>query len=111
MNESLPEANRAQLGTRVLAIDIATDGPGLTVTYQEAGQSEQPQLKKFGAVVSTVPISALNLIDLTGCDINANYAQYSAIRMLQYGPSIKIGIQFASNWWEPLGIVGGQRLV
>ena len=73
-------------------------------------QSEQ----KYSAVISTVPLPRLSLMDLTGVNINSNYAQWSAIRELQYGPSTKIGIRFSSPWWSevsdefPMPIHGGQ---
>jgi monoamine oxidase len=34
--------------------------------------------------------------------------QRQAIRELIYTPSIKIGFQFKTAWWEKLGIIGGQ---
>ena len=57
-----------------------------------------PQL--YSAVISTVPLPRLSLMDLTGVNINSNYGQWSAIRELQYGPSIKVGIRFTAPWWE-----------
>lgn len=74
---------------------------------------QSPQ--EYSAVVCTVPLPRLGIMDLTGVDINNNYAQWSAIRELQYGPAIKIGIKFKTPWWElgepnnqPVRIHGGQ---
>ena len=65
--------------------------------------------QEYSAVISTVPLPRLGLMDLTGVNINGNYGQWSAIRELQYGPSIKVGIKFTCPWWETeLGIHGGQ---
>lgn len=66
--------------------------------------------KDYAAVVSTVTLGCLSTIDLTTCEIAGyNYPQWSAIRELQYGPAIKIGIRWDSPWWQAeLGIVGGQ---
>ncbi|OCH83659.1 FAD-linked reductase [Obba rivulosa] len=63
----------------------------------------------YSAVISTVPLGRLSLMDLTGCDIiGSNYAQWSAIRGLQYGPAIKIGMRFTEAWWYTnLKIEGG----
>ena len=61
---------------------------------------EAPGPQKYSAVISTVPLPRLSLIDLTGVNINDNYVQWSAIRELQYGPAIKIGIKFTIPWWE-----------
>lgn len=70
--------------------------------------------QEYSAVISTVPLPRLSLMNLNGVDINDNYAQWSAIRELQYGPSIKIGIKFSEPWWAkqqrdfPRPIHGGQ---
>jgi len=70
-----------------------------------------PSPQQYSAVISTIPLPRLSLVDLTGVNINSNYAQWSAIRELQYGPAIKVGIKFSSPWWEtelPRPIHGGQ---
>ena len=65
--------------------------------------------QEYSSVISTVPLSRLSIMDLTGANINSNYGQWSAIRELQYGPSIKVGIRFSEPWWETeFGIQGGQ---
>ena len=56
--------------------------------------------REYSAVISTVPLSCLSHIDLTRAGIHNNYAQWSAIRELQYAPAIKIGIKFKSAWWS-----------
>jgi len=56
--------------------------------------------QSYSAIISTVPLPRLGLMDLTGVNINSNYAQWSAIRELQYGPAIKIGLKFSCPWWE-----------
>ena len=70
-----------------------------------------PSNQPYSAVICTVPLPRLSVMDLTGVNINQNYAQWSAIRELQYGPSIKVGIKFSVPWWEtelPQPIHGGQ---
>ena len=67
--------------------------------------------RECAAVISTVALLRLSLMDLSGVDINDNYARWSAIRELQYGPSVKVGIKFSAPWWEtalPMKIHGGQ---
>jgi len=65
--------------------------------------------QEYSSIISTVPLPRLSLMDLTGANINSNYGQWSAIRELQYGPSIKVGLRFSEPWWETqLGIHGGQ---
>lgn len=70
--------------------------------------------QEYSAVFSTVPLPRLSLMDLSGVNINHNYARWSAIRELLYGPAIKIGIKFSVPWWAgtrpefPQAIHGGQ---
>jgi monoamine oxidase len=50
-------------------------------------------------------------MDLAGINIHENYAQWSAIRGLQYGSGLKVAIKFSTPWWEtelPKPIHGGQ---
>ncbi|KIK62636.1 hypothetical protein GYMLUDRAFT_164923 [Collybiopsis luxurians FD-317 M1] len=61
---------------------------------------------KYSNVISTVSLSVLRTINLD--DIYLSPGQKSAMRQLQYQPSVKIGIQFKRPWWEDMGIVGGQ---
>ena len=71
--------------------------------------TQTPQ--EYAAVISTVPLPRLSVMDLTGVNINDNYEQWSAIRELQYGPSVKVGMRFSTPWWEtqlPAKIRGGQ---
>ena len=67
--------------------------------------------REYAAIISTVPLPRLSLMDLTRVNISDNYAQWSAIRELQYGPSVKVGMKFSTPWWEtalPMPIHGGQ---
>ncbi|KAF9013093.1 hypothetical protein BDQ17DRAFT_1419273 [Cyathus striatus] len=49
------------------------------------------------------------MIDLSSAPLDT--MQTTALRMLHYGPSIKIGMRFKEAWWTiKLNIVGGQSL-
>ncbi|KIM24008.1 hypothetical protein M408DRAFT_17753 [Serendipita vermifera MAFF 305830] len=69
---------------------------------------------KYPYVVSSIPLPVLRTIDLTRAKFTP--MQSSALRELNYGPSIKIGMQFQTAWWTTgidrdgnrLSIVGGQ---
>lgn len=104
---------------------LAGSSQGLTMwsspvtAISEDTQNNQMQIsvngtrlgQEYSAVVCTVPLPRLSLMDLTGVNINSNYGQWSAIRELQYGPAIKVGIKFSCPWWEtelPQPIHGGQ---
>jgi monoamine oxidase len=71
--------------------------------------------QQFSAVISTAPLSRLTTMDLSECSIHDNFVQWSAMRELQYGPSIKIGLRFARAWWQDgaanFAFAGGQRWV
>lgn len=57
----------------------------------------------FSHVVSTVTFAALRTIDTDG--VRMNFNQREAMRTLNYGQSIKVGIKFKTRWWEHLGQV------
>jgi len=61
----------------------------------------------YSHVISTLPLSILRLMDLSGAGLNI--MQKNALRAVKYIPSTKIAILFKSDWWTTkLGIVGGQ---
>ncbi|KAF9645107.1 amine oxidase [Thelephora ganbajun] len=95
-----------QFQSPVTAISEDTENNRMNISINGI---QSPQ--SYSAVISTVPLPRLSLVDLTGVNINANYGQWSAIRELQYGPAVKVGIKFSSPWWEtelPQPIHGGQ---
>jgi monoamine oxidase len=69
---------------------------------------------KFSSIICTIPLPVLRTLDLSKAGLSS--MQKSALRDLNYGPSVKIGMQFRSAWWttandvsgNPLNIVGGQ---
>ncbi len=54
------------------------------------------QERSYAHVISTIPLGALQTVDLTNLDID--YAQRNAIRKLNYDPSLKIGMKFKTRW-------------
>ncbi|KAG0694126.1 hypothetical protein DFH29DRAFT_859812 [Suillus ampliporus] len=84
-------AKISQVGTS--AMEVSVRGESTPRTYSH--------------VISTIPLPGLRAIDLTGAGLNV--MQRNALRKLEYGPSIKVGIRFESAWWtDRFGIVGGQ---
>ncbi|KAF8625505.1 hypothetical protein AX15_005336 [Amanita polypyramis BW_CC] len=69
---------------------------------------------EFSHVISSLPLPILRIVDLGKAKLSPK--QSNALRHLNYGPSIKIGMQFRTAWWRTgkdrqgniLGIVGGQ---
>ena len=108
MFDSLPKdvQDRALFESPVTAISRDVKDRRVMRISIKGVQSSQ----EYSAVICTVPLPCLSLMDLTGVNINDNYAQWNAIRELQYGPAIKIGLKFSSAWWETLDqpIHGGQ---
>jgi len=85
---------------------------GINVTWTGASNTEVT--RTFAQVISTIPLPVLRMIDLKEAGLSP--MQSNALRELNYGPSIKIGMQFKTAWWskwknnngEALNIVGGQ---
>jgi monoamine oxidase len=100
---------KAVLGCSVKAISETAAGMVVTTTCLNPPSSPLPSV--FAAVISTVSLSCLSVMDLTGCNIPGgngdNYSQWAAMRQLQYGPSIKIGIKFTAPWWGSGSFLGG----
>lgn len=82
-------------------ISVTVDGrddPRLTNNYTVE--------RRYSNVISTLPLSVLRTLDLDKIELSVG--QRNALRELLHSPSIKVGIQFKTAWWEKLGIVGGQ---
>jgi len=56
----------------------------------------------FTHVVSTVPFANLRTIDTD--QVPMTYKQRQAIRTLNYGPAVKVGVKFKTRWWEKNGL-------
>ena len=98
--------NAITFNTRVSAISAKTGA--VNVTTADGAQHT------FSDVISTIPLPVLRSIDLL--DAGLSPMQSNALRQLNYGPSIKVGMQFRTAWWttgtdrngKRLNIVGGQ---
>lgn len=55
----------------------------------------------YSAVINTTTLGALQKIDLTGMELP--YGMKSAIRVLRYDTSTKVGIKFKEMWWKEEG--------
>ena len=101
-----------QFNTRVTAISPGAFGVGLTVTATNNGV---PGVQyQYPHVISTLPLTVLRSTNMDNAGLSP--MQSNALRELNYGPAIKIGMQFKTAWWTlakdkdgiPLNIVGGQ---
>ncbi|KAF8651478.1 hypothetical protein AX16_004776 [Volvariella volvacea WC 439] len=98
---------------RVTAIKESDDGDTLTVTF-DSSHSPRPAPhtkieKKYSHVISTTSLGCLRMVDLG--QLYLSHRQRDDMRQLTYTPSIEIGIQFKTAWWERLSIVGGQSSI
>lgn len=95
--QSLPEtvqtATLFNSPVTAISVDPTTQQMQISINGVQSTQ-------EYAAVISTVPLPRLSLMDLTGVDINQQYAQWSAIRELQYGAAIKVGVKFNCPWWQ-----------
>ncbi|KAH7922347.1 amine oxidase [Leucogyrophana mollusca] len=97
--------------SRVTSIALRDDDSGMDVVTTG---SDAVTTHQFSHVISTIPLPVLRTIDITRVGLSP--MQSNALRQLNYGPSIKIGMQFKTAWWttatdrsgRPLNIVGGQ---
>ncbi|KAF8153859.1 hypothetical protein B0H34DRAFT_661915 [Crassisporium funariophilum] len=97
--------------TPVTAIGLENpkDSNSSLVVTTEGGQQ-----RKYAHVIATLPFPVLRTLDLTKA--NLDVLQQNALRGLDYGPSIKVGMRFNETWWtigqdksgEKFDIVGGQ---
>ncbi|KAF8879929.1 L-amino acid oxidase [Infundibulicybe gibba] len=89
----------------------ADDYQSLVVSIDHRGSprlSTEATTKKYSNIISSIPLSCLRNVDLDECHLSIG--QRGGMRELLYSPSVKIGIQFKTAWWEKLGIVGGQSV-
>ncbi|KAG5634273.1 hypothetical protein H0H81_002578 [Sphagnurus paluster] len=96
------------LNYRAVTVKETDSGTSITVAFDVSGGPRQMTQteRKYSNVISTMSLACLRMVDLDG--LYLTNGQRCAIRQLTYTPSIKIGIQFRTPWWERLGIVGGQ---
>ncbi|EKM59015.1 uncharacterized protein PHACADRAFT_136177 [Phanerochaete carnosa HHB-10118-sp] len=110
MTAQLPRENQPLLYHRVTAIEESDDGFTMTVTFDGSDNPDtsarRPPQRKFSNVISTMSFACLRMVDLERAGLS--YGQKNAIKDLMYTPSIKVGIQFKTAWWERIGIFGGQ---
>ncbi|KAJ4377537.1 hypothetical protein N0V83_000362 [Neocucurbitaria cava] len=63
--------------------------------------SKVEETRVYSAVINTTTLGALQKIDLTGMELP--YGMKSAIRILRYDTSTKVGIKFKEMWWKKPG--------
>ena len=68
---------------------------GVTVTYQDASGSGEPQQAKADWCVCTIPLPVLSQIET---DVGARLK--AAIDAVPYAASVKVGLQFKRRFWE-----------
>lgn len=81
--------------------------PLMGIKVQDYPEYNKPT-KRYSHIITSVPFPCLRSMDLK--DAGLSPKQTEAIRCLEYGPSIKIGIKFKTRWWQNKSqpITGGQ---
>lgn len=71
--------------------------------------------RQYSHVISTLPLPVVRTLDLDDDNL-FDIEQWNALRQLSYGPSVKFGVKFKTQWWkheknldgQDLDITGGQ---
>ena len=82
MHESL--RTKATFKTKVTALAEA----GTKIEVKTEDEEGKASVRSYSAVISTVPLPRLRMMDLTGCTLT--YGHWNAIRILGYGPAVKV---------------------
>ncbi|QRV96287.1 Flavin containing amine oxidoreductase [Ceratobasidium sp. AG-Ba] len=89
-------------GSRVTRIQEVKEQPGLMRVEWE-DKVHRRQHNHYSHVICTPPLGCVGGMNLQ--DANLLSAQKVAIRSLQYDASTKIGLKFASQWWQDPRVV------
>lgn len=122
MFSSLPASAQADtlLESPVTAISrgyrVVVDNPtvGLhrprIVEVMNISIDDSPYPQDYSAIISTVPLPCLGLMDLSSSGLFEKYAQWNAIHALSYGQALRAGMRFKEAWWRelPQPITGGE---
>ncbi|KAG8869335.1 hypothetical protein FRB97_001345 [Tulasnella sp. 331] len=95
----LPEGKRPERELPVKAMRIS-------FTTCEKDGTLKTEKKEYDHVISTIPLPTLRTLDIDNAGLS--FKQRNALRLLQYGPSIKVGVKFTKAWWNGIEIKGGQ---
>ena len=117
----LPETMAKHIKDKLGQDPIIMNAPVTSIGLEDEKRLDSPIVvvagdsrRSYSHVISTLPLPVLRTIDMKQCKLDL--IQKTALRQLQYGPSIKIGILFTENWWTigkdkdgvAFNIVGGQ---
>ncbi|KAG8807279.1 hypothetical protein FRC18_005644 [Serendipita sp. 400] len=92
--------DRIKMGNAVTAIspNLAQDGSWTSVNVDVLSQgATSPTTTIYDHVISTLPLGCFIGIDTSKCNFDWDLRQ--AIRSLQYGNSVKVGIRFKYRWF------------
>ena len=113
MFHSLP-ANKQEntlFNSPVTAISLETRTvDDRTVEVMTISINDVPHPQDYSAVISTVPLPCLGLMDLSRSGLREKRAQWNAIHALSNAPALRAGMRFTSAWWkgDPQPIPGGE---
>ncbi|KAG8954070.1 hypothetical protein FRC00_006061 [Tulasnella sp. 408] len=65
--------------------------------------------RQYSHVISTLPLPVVRTLNLDDDNL-FDIEQWNALRELSYGPSVKIGVKFKTQWWKHAKNLDGQDL-
>ncbi|HEX7064114.1 MAG TPA: flavin monoamine oxidase family protein [Bacillales bacterium] len=109
-NDQLPNAFLPRLKDNLFLNHKLTkikQNPAKVTLYGEDIHTSKPFSVTGDFAVVTVPYSVLPFVEVEPRH-SFSYFKRNAIRKIHYSPSIKIGIEFKTRFWEEQGLYGGK---
>ena len=90
--------------------DVGTPDDPRVMEVMKISINDLPHPPAYSAVISTVPLPCLGLMDLSNSGLHQNYPQWNAIHALSCAPALRVGMRFTTAWWRglPVPITGGE---
>lgn len=80
--------------------DPAESKVNVSMNHTNTDGKTQKLSESYDHVITTMPFGCLRMVDTRQCMFP--WQLKNAIRMLNYGASVKVGIKFTDRWWEML---------
>ncbi|HEX7064902.1 MAG TPA: flavin monoamine oxidase family protein [Bacillales bacterium] len=111
-NDRLPKAFLPQLKENLLLhheIIKIQQHPGKVILQGKDNRTSQTFEMTGDIMVTTVPYTILPFVEVKPRH-SFSYHKHNAIRKLHYSPSVKIGLEFRTRFWEEQGLHGGKSI-
>ena len=88
--------------TRIAQLDATEDTPDQVAVTFVNSSTQRTSTRTYNHVITTTTLPCLRVVNLD--DAGLNFPQKAALRTLQYGPAVKVGVKFKTTWWEDPGV-------